>query len=128
MKHRLRIFTGVLNLVLAIFLLTFSLTSSVGNESLMFRLTLCAAGFFLIFISAISNHELGIFKTIRYKNYLMAGGTLGLFLMLSPFFFDFYDQAYRTHVIIGLIQILTFFTVYRIHFARKRNYLHVQAR
>jgi hypothetical protein len=123
MKHRLRIFTGILNLVLAIFLLIFPLISPVENEGIMFRITLCLAGFFLVFISLISNHELGIFKTIRYKNYLAAGVFFGLFLTLSPFFFDFYDQAYRTHVIVGLFQVLTFYVVYRIHFQRRRNYL-----
>jgi len=65
-----------------------------------------AAGILIIMMSLFTNYELGFIKAIPMQIHLYADILLGLFLIASPWLFNFSDETYLFHVIMGLFSVV----------------------
>lgn len=73
-----------------------------GNPSTW---VLIALGAGLILYSLLTDYEYGLFKVIKMPTHLWLDVLSGLFLAASPWIFEFADQVYLPHVILGLLEI-----------------------
>jgi hypothetical protein len=62
-------------------------------------------GIMVIGMSLFTDYELGAFRTIPLSIHLTIDIISGLFLLASPWIFDFADRVFWPHVILGLIEI-----------------------
>ena len=59
-----------------------------------------------ILYSLITNYEMGVSKTISMRTHLMLDIASGILLAASPWLFNFEEQVYLPHLILGLGEIL----------------------
>ena len=94
---------GYLDYLMGIFLIiapfAFRLNSQ-GAESIVFYVF----GILLLFLSTITNYELGFKKLIPMKTHLTLDIISGIFLAASPWLFDFSNVVYLPHLILGLME------------------------
>jgi hypothetical protein len=64
-------------------------------------------GAFTIVYSLFTDYELGMYRIINIRTHLAIDMFLGLFLVASPWVFNFEDGAWLSHVTFGLLAILT---------------------
>jgi hypothetical protein len=122
MKFKIRIINGILNYALALALVASPWIITI-EEAVAGKLILVITGLILLTISLVSNFELGIIKSIRYKENLIANIIIGVFILLSPFLFGFFDISYKAHIFFGCVQIAMPLIAYRVHFKRRRSVL-----
>src|ERR1700754_4250941 len=65
-----------------------------------------ALGFATLLYSSITNYELGRIKLLPFKTHLLIDFLSGMLLAASPWLFDFNDQIYIPHLVLGLLEIL----------------------
>lgn len=56
--------------------------------------------------SLITNYELGRIKVLPFKTHLVIDFCSGILLAASPWLFNFNDQVYMPHVVLGLLEIV----------------------
>ena len=56
--------------------------------------------------SVFTDYEMGAYRTLSMKTHLWIDGIAGLILALSPWLFDFADQVYLPHLIVGVGEVL----------------------
>ncbi len=66
-----------------------------------------AAGILIIVMSLMTNYETGLAKVIPMNIHLYADMMLGIFLLISPWLFNFNAETYLFHVIMGLFAIMS---------------------
>jgi hypothetical protein len=64
------------------------------------------AGFFSIAYSLITDYEWGLIRVLKLRTHLVLDLISGLFLAASPWIFNFHDEVYLPHLIIGLMEIM----------------------
>lgn len=62
-------------------------------------------GLMIIVLSAMTNYELGLIHAIPLNVHLTIDVLTGLFLMASPWIFDFADIVMWPHVIFGALEV-----------------------
>jgi hypothetical protein len=55
--------------------------------------------------SLFTNYELGRFKIIPFKTHLVIDFLSGMLLSASPWLFDFKEQVYWPHLILGMLEM-----------------------
>lgn len=68
-------------------------------------LILIATGIGTIFYSLFTAYELGPIKLIPFNVHIVFDALIGLFMIASPWLFDFYGMSYLPHLIFGLIEL-----------------------
>lgn len=66
-----------------------------------------AAGILIIVMSLMTNYDSGLAKVIPMNIHLYADIMLGIFLLISPWLFNFNAETYLFHVIMGLLAMLS---------------------
>jgi hypothetical protein len=122
MRAKIRIINGVLNYVIAIFLIASPWLFSI-HETVVGRFVLLLSGMASIAIGLVADYELGILKSIKYKEFLIANIILGIFLVISPAIFAFGENVFLPHVLLGSLQMIIPYFAYKIHFAKRRTFL-----
>jgi len=120
MRHRVRIIHGVLNYFLAAALVISPLMFPY-DDSMAANLSLTVAGLASLCLALVSNYELGVIKSIRYKDNLLMNAILGSLLMLTPFIFGFSEFGISQHLAFGCLQIILPLGVYKLHSSKKRS-------
>jgi len=67
---------------------------------------LLGAGIGVLAYSLMTKYELGIVRTLNFKNHLSIDLICGLFLLASPWLLNFGDRSYLPHVVMGALLIL----------------------
>lgn len=62
-------------------------------------------GVTMLFVSAITDYELGFIKSIPMKSHLTLDLVSGIFLAASPWLFDFANVVYLPHLILGPMEV-----------------------
>lgn len=62
-------------------------------------------GVIMIVMSLFTNYEAGLFKSISMRTHLTMDIMSGIFLLLSPWLFNFYEVVYLPHLILGLAEV-----------------------
>ena len=65
-----------------------------------------ASAAIVLIMSLYTNYELGIRKSLPMAFHLDMDITLGVFLALSPLLFDFSEEVYLPHVLLGVFAIV----------------------
>lgn len=60
-------------------------------------------GFLILALSVFTQYELGLIRLIRMKVHLTTDLIVGAVLAASPWIFQFADQVYWPHLIVGLL-------------------------
>jgi hypothetical protein len=102
MKAKLRLTYGILNYTLATLLLIMPFLNTI-EHSVVAHIIPSSAGAFLLIASLLTNYELGFFRFITFRENLVIGIIIGIFLFLSPFIFNFYVHGYLFHLFTGSV-------------------------
>jgi hypothetical protein len=70
----------------------------------------CLFGLMSISITALTDFKFAWIRAIPLKIHLWYDLVAGIFLMLSPWLFDFYRIVYMPHVIFGALQVIASLT------------------
>ena len=62
-------------------------------------------GVLTIIMSLMTAYELGISKIIPMSTHLMMDVLIGIILAISPWLFEFADEVYLPHLLVGLFSI-----------------------
>ena len=122
MRAKVRIINGVLNYALAMLLIVSPWLFSI-QDTVVGRLILLLSGMGSIAIGLVADYELGIVKSIKYKEFLIANIILGIFLVISPAVFAFGETVFIPHVVLGSLQMIIPYFAYKVHFAKRRTFL-----
>lgn len=76
------------------------------NPKSMETIVLMLSGMTMLCYSLLTKYEIGLFRFINMKNHLSIEFITGLFLAVSPWFFEFGSVALFPHLVIGSILML----------------------
>lgn len=97
-------FHAIMDYVMAILLITSPFMIdyySAGPETLV---PVCL-GLLALIVTLITDFRFSIIRVIPLKWHLIFDLAAGIFLLLSPWIFDFYRHVYMPHVVFGALQI-----------------------
>jgi hypothetical protein len=55
--------------------------------------------------SLLTNYELGLFKVLPFRGHLALDVMSGVLLVLSPWLFQFADQVWVPHLVLGVVEL-----------------------
>lgn len=64
------------------------------------------AGAVIILYSLFTDYEYGLIADIGTRSHLVLDGIIGIFLAVSPWLFNFNEEVYMPHLIIGIVFII----------------------
>ena len=99
-------FHAIMDYVLAILLVISPFTLEYYNAGPETMLPVCL-GLLTLFVTPMTNFRFAVIRVIPFKWHLVYDFAAGLFLLLSPWIFDFYSHVFMPHVIFGAIQIFS---------------------
>ncbi|MGF1583831.1 MAG: hypothetical protein ACFCUM_00820 [Bacteroidales bacterium] len=70
------------------------------------QMVLVTAGILIIVMSLLTDYEYGFFKVIPMEIHLVTDALLGMFLMMSPWLFDFSYVSLGPHLLFGFLLIV----------------------
>jgi hypothetical protein len=70
------------------------------------QMVLVTAGILIIVMSFLTDYEYGFFKVIPMEIHLVTDALLGMFLMMSPWLFDFSYVSLGPHLLFGFLLII----------------------
>jgi SPW repeat len=74
--------------------------------------------------SLMTNYELGAIRMISFPAHLAIDAIAGIFLAASPWLFNFNDQVYLPHLVLGIMELLVVMLSQRVPFQRHAPYHH----
>ncbi|MBS1493825.1 MAG: hypothetical protein JST55_09950 [Bacteroidetes bacterium] len=98
-------FHAIMDYIMAILLVTSPFTLDYYNAGPETMLPVCL-GLLALFITPMTEFRFAVIRVIPLRWHMIYDFIAGLFLMLSPWIFDFYRHVYMPHVIFGLLQII----------------------
>ncbi|MEJ8803501.1 SPW repeat protein [Pontibacter sp. H249] len=84
-----------------------------------------AAGIIVLLQTVFTDFEVGLVRKIPMQSHLMLDFGLGVILALSPWIFNFDDQVYMPHLVLGIFSILASLTTHRVP-SRAHNTQHAR--
>lgn len=102
-------FHTIMDYVMAIILVTSPFTLDFYNAGPETLIPVCL-GLLALFITPLTNFRFAFVRAIPLKWHLIYDFIAGMFLMLSPWLFDFYSHVYMPHVVFGGLQVIASLT------------------
>ena len=90
--------------VLAVLLMVSPWIFEMGSENMAGRITF-SVGLSILLVNFITYHKLGLARILHVKTHLKVDFFLGLFLLVSPFLYGFYETIFLPQLILGLLVI-----------------------
>ncbi|MCE3258769.1 MAG: hypothetical protein K0S12_410 [Bacteroidetes bacterium] len=95
---------GVLDYLMSVVLIASPWIFGFANGTLAQHVPM-VLGAIMLLMSICTNYELGLVKALSMRMHLTADFVSGLLLAVSPWLFDFYEEVYLPHLILGLAEI-----------------------
>jgi SPW repeat len=117
-------FHAVLDYLSSAFLITFPWTFNFnsGGAAQMIPFIL---GIMIIIMSVFTNYEAGIVKIIPMPIHLKINIMTGMFLIASPWIFNFNHQVYLPHLILGVFEISVGLLTERLPYYQRRLFRNI---
>ena len=92
---------GVLDYLMAILLIVSPFVFNFARDGAQMWIPIFL-GVATLFYSLVTEYELGAVKLIPFRVHLLGHFFSGMFLMASPFIFEFYETIMLPHILLGL--------------------------
>ena len=95
---------GILDYVVSVILIASPWLFGFHNEGAQTIIPV-GLGITTILYSLVTRYEYSVAKVLLFSTHLIIDGVSGVFLLVSPWIFNFHNEVYLPHVIFGVLEL-----------------------